>query len=86
VRDGLGHDDVERRDAVARHHQQPVVADGVDVPNLAGVDVGQAECWSTGHGRASQGAVTVAGGDSGLERIPTASWLVVVSAAGRPGC
>ena len=54
VRDRLGHDDVERRDAIARHHQQSVIADGVDVANLAGVDVGQAECWSTGHGRASQ--------------------------------
>jgi hypothetical protein len=43
----LGHDDVERGEAVAGHHQQSIVTDGVDVPDLPGVDVGEAEI---GHG------------------------------------
>ena len=42
VGDGVRKDDVERRDPVARHHQQPVVTDLVDVANLAlGVQVGE---------------------------------------------
>ena len=41
--DGLVHHDVERGDAVAGDQQEPVVVDRVDVTDLAGVDVGQAE-------------------------------------------
>jgi hypothetical protein len=32
---GLGHDDVERRDPVGRDHQHQVVADGVVLADLA---------------------------------------------------
>jgi hypothetical protein len=37
-RDGLGHDDVEGADAVCGHQQQTVVADGVDIADLAAPD------------------------------------------------
>ena len=39
ARDGLGHHDVERGDAIGRDHQQPAVAGVVDVAHLAGVQM-----------------------------------------------
>ena len=41
VGDRLGHDHVERRDAVRRDQQQPVVAGVVHVTDLARVEMGQ---------------------------------------------
>ena len=47
VEDRLVEHDVERGEAVGGDHQELVVADGVDVPDLAGVQVGKRE----GHAR-----------------------------------
>ena len=43
VQDRLVEHHVEGREAVGGDHQQLVVADGVDVPDLAGVQVGKRE-------------------------------------------
>ncbi|OIQ70276.1 hypothetical protein GALL_481110 [mine drainage metagenome] len=51
-RDGLGHDHVESADAVGGEQQHAVVADGIDVANLAAPDPwkGQVAGEHGGHG------------------------------------
>ena len=42
-RNGLGHHDVERADAVGGEQQHAVVADGIDIAHLAAADPGQGQ-------------------------------------------
>ena len=46
VRDQVRQDDVEHRDPVGGHHQDPVVAGVVEVPDLPGIEVRKRD----GHG------------------------------------
>ena len=68
VGDGLGHDDVERRQPVGGHHEQAAVAGVVDVAHLARVEVRQSV---GGHVVASRGlgAPTPSGPEALCQRM-----------------
>jgi hypothetical protein len=59
VRDGFGHHDVERADAVGRHEKQAVVVDHVHLADLAAAQMaqGNASEFSHGHTRTSSASV-----------------------------
>ena len=52
----LGHHDVEGREPVRRHHEQPAVAGVVEVAHLARVDVGERDRHGSTASRAAKTA------------------------------
>jgi hypothetical protein len=53
--DALGQDVVEGRDAVACHHHQQIIANGIDIADLAVIDSGLAGEIEVGAGKGVQG-------------------------------
>ncbi len=59
VRDGLGHHDVERADAIGRHEEEPVVVDDVDLAHFAAAQVAQRDAGELGHGHTRTSSASV---------------------------